>query len=46
MNLSSTSIVAVKKAIQTAVKELQKRSEQPIVTDIYLQPNADRKSVV
>lgn len=45
MNLSSTSIVAVKQAIQTAVKELQKRSEQPIVTDIYLQPNADSGSL-
>ena len=41
MSLSSTSIESIKNSIQTAIKELKSRDEQPLVTDIYIQPNSD-----
>ncbi len=46
MSLSSTSIESIKNSIQTAIKELQNRDEQPLVTDIYLQPNTDTASLL
>lgn len=45
MNLSSTSIATINESIKIAVKELQNRSEQPLVTDVYLQPNSDSGSL-
>ncbi|MGL5261462.1 MAG: hypothetical protein ACRC9P_03655 [Bacteroides sp.] len=46
MSLSSTSKESIKNSIQTAIKELQNRDEQPLVTDIYLQPNTDTASLL
>ena len=41
MNLSSTSIESIRDSVQTAINELRNRDEQPLVTDLYLQPNQD-----
>ncbi len=41
MNLSVASIDAIKLSIKKAIKELRQKADQPLVTDIYLQPDTD-----
>lgn len=46
MNLSAASIDSITQSIKKAIKVLTNKSEQPLVTDIYLQPNTDTGALV
>lgn len=46
MNLSAASIDSIKQSIKKAIKVLLDKPEQPLVTDIYLQPSSDTGALV
>lgn len=46
MDLSAASIDSIKQSIKKAIRVLKQRAEQPLVTDIYLQPNTNTGAFV